>query len=87
MDKQCRKCGAIKSRDDGFYRQRDTADGFTNYCRACLIAARGERAAKDPSESPKRNLRRRMPHRKEQRADYQRLYRWKKNKLSKTEAV
>lgn len=80
MDKQCRKCGAIKDREDGFYRQRDTADGFTNYCRSCLTSARLVLAQQDPHDNQKRNLRRLRQERREQRADYQRLYRWRKQK-------
>ena len=77
--KKCRKCWVPKVFEE-FYRQSDTADGYTNYCRACLIAARKANAAKDSLDKQKRNARRLGTHRKEQRADYQRMYRWKKSK-------
>lgn len=78
--KKCRKCGAIKLIDD-FGRQRRMKDGRRNYCKTCITKMRTEnkRANREREREYQRHLRK-QPHIQEQRADYQRIYRWKKSK-------
>ena len=56
MDKQCKRCGEVKSLDD-FYRHEGCRDGVRPECKACNLAAKARRHAANPEPARERTRR------------------------------
>lgn len=76
--KRCIKCLHWKPVDD-FYRRPDVKNGRSPYCKSCCNIARVQSAARRPDERRVYvKAYRQLEHVKEQRQDYQRVYRFRK---------
>ena len=53
MDKQCKRCGEVKSLDD-FYRHDGCRDGVRPECKACNLAERARRHRENPEPARER---------------------------------
>ena len=56
MDKQCKRCGEVKSLDD-FYRHDGCRDGVRPECKACNLAEKARRHAANPEPARERTRR------------------------------